>query len=166
MKSAFFIFLLIITSNITYGQYAVKSPAPKCNLPECIDEVKDSSIVPNIPRGIGQPKNPESKTTTIPQKMYHIESLNALFFVPEAFIPIESAFNIGGAIKHITRVQIYHLESNELIFQTSIPENAWNGKWKDEPQYGFFKYIISIQADATTLVRIEGIVETKKSLQN
>lgn len=166
MRPTFFILLFIICNNITtYGQYEVKSPAPKCDLPECIEEVNDSSVVPNNVRSIGQPKNATPKTTPIiPQKMYHIESLNAIFFIPEAFIPVESAFNIGGATKYVLKVQIYDLESEELIFQTSIPENTWNGKWKDKPQYGFFKYVISIHVDKNTIEHIEGIVETKKTL--
>ncbi|MFK7947039.1 MAG: hypothetical protein AB8G11_05570 [Saprospiraceae bacterium] len=129
-----------------------------------MEEVMDSTIVPERLRDIGQQKNATSKTTVISQKMYHIESLNAIFFIPEAFVPIESTFNISGAVKYITKVQIYHLESDELIFQTSIPENTWNGKWKNKPQYGFFKYVISIHVDKNTIEHIEGIVETKNTL--
>lgn len=164
MKPVFLILFCLLMNNITYGQYKVKAPAPECDLPECMEEVMDSTIIPEQVRSIGQTKGaakePIAKVSTSAQKMYHIESLNALFFVPESFVPIESAFNIGGATKYILKVQIFHLESNELIFQTSIPENAWNGKWKDKPQYGFFKYIISIHVDKNTIEHIEGIVET------
>lgn len=164
MKPAFFILFFILANNITYGQYKVESPAPQCNQPECMEEAMDSTVVPKHTRSLSQAKKPAPRTTTIPQKMYHIESLNALFFVPEAFIPLESSFNIGGAIKYIVKVQIFDLESNELIFQTSTPQNTWNGKWKNEPQYGFFKYVISIHVDKNTIETIEGIVETKSPL--
>lgn len=164
MKSAFIIlFLTIINSIAVYGQYKVEAPAPKCNLPECMEEAGDTAVVPNSSRGISQPNN-TTQQATIPQKVYHIESLNAIFFIPEAFVPIESAFNINGAIRHISKVQIYKLDNEELIFQTSVPENAWNGKWQGKVQYGFFKYIISIQIDKNTIEKIEGIVETKNPL--
>lgn len=152
---------------MTFGQYQVNTAAPNCDLPECT-ELIDSSITPanqhQTLRSLGQPKGETSKaTTSISQKMYHVESLNALFFVPEAFFPLESSFTIGGATRHISKVQIYHIETDELIFQTSIVENTWNGKWKNKAQYGLFKYVVSIHIDDNHIEQIIGIVETKKS---
>lgn len=159
----FLLFFLLLQLNVD-AQYYVDASTTRCDLPECQEFFNDTSIINDKSRGINQTKTPTAKEEGIKQKVYQIESLNAVIFIPEAFIPLESSFMISGAISHISKVQIYNLENEELIFQTSIPENTWGGKWKEKPQYGFFKYIITIQLPDNQIETIEGVVETKNPI--
>lgn len=140
--------LLIVCFSATFGQYQVtEKPETLCQEPECIEERT---------RGLSK------KEITFQQNIYQIQSLNAILFIPDAFIPETSAFQITGATKYISKIQIYTFEGDKLIFQTSVPENAWNGKWKGQPQYGFFKYLITIVLKDGKEEIIEGIVGTMK----
>ncbi len=161
MKHFYLLLTLFLQLHLSaFAQYKANVEGPQCALPECQEITTDSSITPKKTRGIQKNVHDEG----IQQKVYYIEALNAVIFVPESFIPLESSFQISGALTHITKVQIYSVATNELLFQTSIPENYWNGKWKDKPQYGFFRYLINIELKDGTIETIEGIVETKNPI--
>ena len=44
------------------------------------------------------------------QNIYQISSHNAILFIPDAFIPEVAPFQITGAIKYISKVQIYTID--------------------------------------------------------
>lgn len=165
MKQYFFYLIIFLFLQLSVAaQYEVSASGPNCGLPECQSTTSDSTRIPKKLGSINQEKSAMTAEEGIKQKVYQIESLNAVIFIPEAFIPLESAFNISGAISYIDKIQIYTIEEEELVFQTSTPENSWNGKWKEKPQYGFFKYIITIKLDDNKVETIEGIVETKNPI--
>jgi hypothetical protein len=140
--------LTMLSFSTVVGQYQVPEKAETlCQEPECIEART---------RGLSK------KEIQFQQNIYQIASLNAVLFIPDAFTPESSNFQITGATKYITKIQIYTLEDNKLIFQTSVAENAWNGKWKAETQYGFFKYIITVTLKDGKMEVIEGIVGVMK----
>lgn len=141
-----FLILLLFTLNSSniFGQYKVEEKLETlCQDPECV-EVRT--------RGLSK------KEISFQQNIYQIASHNAVLFIPDAFIPEISAFQITGAIKYISKIQIYTIDDDKLVFQTSVAENAWNGKWKGKTQYGFFKYIITLELKNGTVETITGIV--------
>jgi hypothetical protein len=145
MRSILLILLLFtLYSSDVFGQYKVEEKLETlCQDPECV-EVRT--------RGLSK------KEISFQQNIYQISSSNAVLFIPDAFIPDVSGFQITGATKYISKIQIYTIEDNKLIFQTSVAENAWNGKWKGKMQYGFFKYVITLELKNETIETITGIV--------
>jgi hypothetical protein len=143
--------ILILTTlsfSTAFGQYQVTEKTEMlCQEPECIEART---------RGLSK------KEIQFQQNIYQIASRNAVLFIPDAFIPESSAFQITGATKYITKVQIYTIEDNKLIFQTAVAEKIWDGKWKAETQYGFFKYVITIALKDGETEPIEGIVGVMK----
>jgi hypothetical protein len=138
--------ILILTTlsfSTAFGQYQVTEKTEMlCQEPECIEART---------RGLSK------KEIQFQQNIYQIASRNAVLFIPES-----SAFQITGATKYITKVQIYTIEDNKLIFQTAVAENIRDGKWKAETQYGFFKYVITIALKDGETEPIEGIVGVMK----
>jgi hypothetical protein len=138
--------ILILTTlsfSTAFGQYQVTEKTEMlCQEPECIEART---------RGLSK------KEIQFQQNIYQIASRNAVLFIPES-----SAFQITGATKYITKVQIYTIEDNKLIFQTAVAENIRDGKWKAETQYGFFKYVITIALKDGETEQIEGIVGVMK----
>lgn len=138
------IFLFTLISSDVLGQYKVEEKLETlCQDPECV-EVRT--------RGLSK------KEIMFQQNIYQITTHNAVLFIPDAFIPEVSTFQITGAIQYISKIQIYTIEEDKLVFQTSVAENAWNGKWKGKTQYGFFKYVITLELKNGETETITGIV--------
>ena len=163
----FVLFMLFCAT--TFAQKKVtKQTVALCDLPECQEEYttsKDTSILGfATDRSIGQnqAKGAAEKSENT-QNIYFIESLNSILFIPQSFIPDFSNFYISGATDNIIKIQIFNIKE-ELIFQTSLVDNAWSGKWKNQIQYGIFNYKITIKVNENTSEIIEGIVVTKKPI--
>jgi hypothetical protein len=150
-KETLITFGICLWASVVFGQYQIESDAMKgCDLPECLDaEIRLA--------------NARSRRNTRQQQIYSIENLNAALFVPTSFVPVEEHFRLTGAVQFIEKVQIFSSEGM-LIYQTSLPQNSWDGLWEGKPQYGIFKYrlIVRVAADKTEI--IEGEVFTEKPI--
>lgn len=143
---------ICLWASLAFGQYQVESDVIKgCGLPDCLEKEGQ-------PLGFAKTPN---RSSTRQQQIYSIENLNAALFVPTSFVPVEEHFRLTGAVQFIEKVQIFSSEGM-LIYQTSLPQNSWNGLWEGKPQYGVFKYrlIVRVAADKTEI--IEGEVFTEK----
>ncbi len=159
---------LLIFCSVTSAQYKVtKRTTLLCDLPECLEEYESSADSSTLgfasDRSLGnvQAKGGSSNSENT-QNVFFIETLNSILFIPQSFIPIESKFSISGAIQNIIKVQIYN-SSKELVFQTHVIDNAWNGVWKGVPQYGVFNYKLTVKVGEDSTEVIEGLIVTKKS---
>jgi choline-glycine betaine transporter len=85
-----------------FGQYKVEEKLETlCQEPECV-EVRTRSL--------------SKKDIIFQYNIYQISSHNAVLFIPDAFIPKVSALQITGAVKYISKIQIYTIKDNKLIF--------------------------------------------------
>jgi hypothetical protein len=154
----------------TFAQHQVtKRTTISCDLPECQKEYESSTDTSSIlgfaaTRSLNKiQEKGSSKISEDKQNVYFIENLDAILFIPQSFVPSEGNFYISGATQNIIKIQIYTL-SKELVFQTSIADNAWNGIWKETPQYGIFNYKITVKVKDNESEVIEGLVVTRKPI--
>jgi hypothetical protein len=170
MKHILLIFVgsMLFCATISAQYTVTKRTAILCDLPECQEEFetsKDTTILGfAADRSIGQNREKGiSESSGNAQNIFFIESLNSILFIPQSFIPGLSSFYISGATENIIKIQIFNIKK-ELIFQTSVIDNTWNGKWKNQPQYGIFNYKITVKVNDNTSEVIEGLVVTKKPI--